>query len=417
MDPSPYTPGAGHKPPVLAGRTDLLQIWRMALNDVPAGGRVRAPDIILTGPRGVGKTATVTTFAELSTDFEVVNLQAASGNAGLIDSLLNEARSRIEAGSGPWQRAKRAFERVGGVSLTVAGVGAGVTTRPRDPRHTASAGELARALAALADEVRRDSENAGVLITLDEMQVAAGPDLALLAAALQRLNVDHRDATVLFAGTGLPHTPEVLREAGVTHPDRLFDVHTVPLLLEPDDARFAIVEPARVLDVTWQPDAADLIVAASNGYPAHLQVFAHHTWLAAGGPKHITLRDAQTALVSAAAEIERRTFAPRFERLTGRQLEFLTAVAVHGGRASTAAVAATLGKTQKASSAAREALVTEGDVYVPRRGELALTVPLFGPYLLAHYEDARERASARLMTLDTMRASLAEAEPTATGGG
>ena len=198
--------------------------------------------------------------------------------------------------------------------------------------------------------------------------------------------------------------------AGVTHPDRLFDVHAVPLLLEPDDARFAIVEPARVLDVTWQPEAANLIVEASNGYPAHLQVFAHHTWLTAGGPKHITLGDAQAALVSAAAEIERRTFAPRFERLTGRQLEFLTAVAIRQGRASTATVAATLGKTQKASSATGDALITEGDVYVPRRGELALTVPLFGPYLLAHYEDARDRASAKLMTLDAMRANLAPTE-------
>ena len=39
---------------------------------------------------------------------------------------------------------------------------------------------------------------------------------ALLAAALQRLNADYPQATVLFAGSGLPHMPEVLRAAGVT---------------------------------------------------------------------------------------------------------------------------------------------------------------------------------------------------------
>jgi hypothetical protein len=366
--------------------------------------------VILTGPRGVGKTATVTAFAELGLPqgYEVVNLQAAAGNAGLIDSLLSRARDRIEAGSGPWQRAKRAFERIGAVNLTIGGFGGGATIRDPlgQPRGT-SPEDLAQALASLAAEVVSDSPNGGVLITLDEVQVAAHQDLALLAAALQRLNVDHPQASVLFAGTGLPHTSDVLRSAGVTHPDRLFDIHTVPLRLEPDDARFAIVEPARLRDVTWEPDAAAVIADASNGYPAHLQVFAHHAWAAANGPDHITLADAEAALLSAAAEIERRSFGPRFERLSGRQLEFLAALAVHDGRAASSALAATLGKAQKALSAARDALITEGDVYAPRWGELALTVPLFGPYLLAHYDEARGRATSKLMSLGEMRAHVA----------
>jgi hypothetical protein len=412
MDRSPYTPGAGHKPPVLAGRADLLQLWRTALNDVPAMGRVRARDVILTGPRGVGKTATVTTFAELSRPqgYEVVNLQAAAGNAGLIDSLFAHARARIEAGSGPWQRAKRVFERIGAFNVTIAGTGAGVTVRDATgPPRATSPEDLALALATLAAEVQREAANGGLLVTLDEVQVAAHADLALLAAALQRLNVDHPTASVMFAGTGLPHTPDVLREAGVTHPDRLFDVHAVPLRLDHDDARFAIVEPARLRDVTWEPEAADLIVEACNGYPAHLQVFAHHAWTAAAGPHHITLAEAQAALGSAAAEIDRRTFGPRLERLTGRQLEFLAALALHGGRAPTKTIAATLGKTQKALSVARDALITEGDVYAPRWGELALTVPLFGPYLLAHYDQARARSTSKLMPLDEMRASAGNA--------
>jgi hypothetical protein len=388
---------------VLAGRDQLLQLWRTSLSEVPAGGRVRAHDIVLTGPRGVGKTATVSAFADLSTDYEVVGLQAAAGNVGLVESLLNVARARIEAGSGPWGRAKRAFERISGASLTVAGTGAAITTRERATPPAASPEELARALADLASEVRRDTPNAGVLITLDEMQVAAAPDLALLAAALHQLNVQHPDAPVLFAATGLPHTPDVLRTAGVTHPDRLFDVHTLPLLLLEDDARFAIVEPARMAAVTWMPEAADLIVAATNGYPAHLQVFADHAWHAAAGPDHITVADAQAALGSAGAEIERRTFGPRFERLTARQLEFLTALAAYGGRAATASIATALGKARASISDTRDALITEGDVFAPRWGELALTVPLFGGYLLAHYDEARERATTQLLSLEELR--------------
>jgi len=408
VEPSIYTPGAGHRPPVLAGRDALIQAWRLMLNDVAVRGRVGARDVVLAGPRGIGKTSALLAFGDIcgQSRYEVVNLQPAAGNAGLVDSLLSEARERIDGGSGAWERAKRAFERIGAFNVNVAGFGAGMTTRDRrDATPAVSAGSLARALAELAQEVRREHPAAGVLVTVDEMQVAAPADLALLAAALQRLNADHPQATVLFAGSGLPQMPEVLRAAGVTHPDRLFDIRQVPLTLSADDARYAIIEPARTHKVQWDPAAADLVVHATNGYPAHLQLFADHAWrFADPSSRTITLRDAQHAVSSAAAELEERTLGPRLERLTDRQAELLAAIAVHGGGATISDLTTTL---QRASSTTysriRDELITEGDIFAPRRGELALTVPLFGPYLLANYEDVRGCASVRVMSLEDMQ--------------
>lgn len=59
------------------------------------------------------------------------------------------------------------------------------------------------------------------MLTVDQMQVAHADDLALLAATLHVVNVDHPESVFVFAGTTLPHTPDTLRKAGVTHPDRL----------------------------------------------------------------------------------------------------------------------------------------------------------------------------------------------------
>jgi hypothetical protein len=50
--------------------------------------------------------------------------------------------------------------------------------------------------------------------------------------------------------------------------------------------------------------------------------------------------------------------------------------------------------------------ITEGDVYAPRRGELALTVPLFARYLLTHYEHARSHATTSLATPERIRRNL-----------
>lgn len=407
MRDSVYTPGAGHSPRVLAGRDDLLRDWQLMLNDADSRGRVRAQDIVLVGPRGVGKTATLSAFGALAKTqgFEVVNLQAVVGQAGLVESLLQRAQTSIAAEAGPWRRTREAFERLSGVNVSVAGFGAGLSTREAtSPPARVDAGSLAQALAQLAGEVRNDSPHGGLLVTVDEMQAASGADLALVAATLHRLNVDHPAAVVLFAGTGLPFTAVSLRKAGVTHPDRLFILHDVPLTLDVADARYAVIEPAREAGVTWEPEAADRLVDVSNGYPAHLQLFADAAWAAASGPNTITLDDVRSSVPTVGAQLERRTLGPRWDRITDRQMEFMAALALHGGRAPISKIAATLGRELAEMSWLREELIQEGDIYAPRRGHIAMAVPLFADYVLTRYEEASKESTMQLLTLDQMRA-------------
>lgn len=408
MEGSVYTPGAGHSPRVLAGRDALLRDWALMTSDVAATGRVRALDYVLVGPRGVGKTATVSAFAALTRDqgFEVINLQAVSGQAGLVQALLQQARARLSEGAGPWRRAQSFFDRITGIDVSVAGVGAGLSIKEADVTTTADAGTLAAALDALAREVHADNPAGGVLVTVDEMQVASGPDLALLSAVLHRLNVDHPQAAVVFAGTGLPHTPQALRTAGVTHPDRLFVIEQIPLVLTHEDARYAIVEPARRAGVLWEPEAAERIAAVSNGYPAHVQLFADVAWRCAAGPAQIALADVNVAVPLAAEQIERRTLGPRWDRITDRQMEFLAALALLGGHAPTASIAQAMGRTQRELSWLRQELITEGDVYMPRRGFLSMTMPLSRDFVLSRYEVLGREAETRLLTLDEMSANL-----------
>lgn len=413
MDSSVYTPGAGHSPRILAGRDVLLRDWQLMLSDVAASGRVRALDTILVGPRGVGKTATVTAFADRSRGqgFEVISLQAVAGQAGLVTALAQQARARIADEAGPWQRARALFERMT-IEVNLAGFGAGVSLGEREaPTQLADAGTLAAALAGLAGEVRKDRPSGGVMVSVDELQVASKADLALLAAVLHRLNVDHPAACVIFAGTGLPHTAGALRGAGVTHPDRLFMVESIPLALPREDARFAVVEPARQAGVLWVPVAADRIVEVSNGHPAHLQLFADAAWRQAAGPDQITLNDVEASIPLAAGQIERRTLGPRWERISDRQMEFMAALALLGGQAATAQIARALGRTQRETSWLREELIAEGDVFAPRRGQLCMAVPLLGSYVLSRYESLREHTETGLLTLADMRANLAGQEP------
>jgi hypothetical protein len=155
---------------------------------------------------------------------------AVKGRPGLVESIVQQAAERIEHGAGPWARARRSLERVAGVSLGVAGASASVSLhKPRERgERTVFPEMLAAALAALADDVRKDAPAGGVLLLVDEVQVAGASDLTLLAASLHQLNVHHPSAVGAFAASGLPTVPGDLRAAGVTHPDRLFTIEQIP---------------------------------------------------------------------------------------------------------------------------------------------------------------------------------------------
>lgn len=250
---------------------------------------------------------------------------------------------------------------------------------------------------------RGDAPAGGLLLTIDGMQEAAAEDLALLAATLQRLTVDHREAPVVFAGTGLPHTPDVLRSSRVTHPDRLFLLEELPMTLSRDEALFAIVEPANQRGVLWDPPAATEVADSSNGYPAHVQLLAHEVWLAAEGPRRITVDDARAGLAQAHSDLARRTFGPRWRAMPERQMEYIAALALNGGSSTTRQVAQTLGRTVQDLSKVRDALISEGDLYSLQRGHIALAVPVFGAFALAEYERARQTATLDLISIEQMR--------------
>ena len=56
MDPirNPYSPGAGSQPPELAGRDELREMIRIALERVRAGRPAKS--VLMVGLRGAGKT-------------------------------------------------------------------------------------------------------------------------------------------------------------------------------------------------------------------------------------------------------------------------------------------------------------------------------------------------------------------------
>ncbi|MEP6650383.1 MAG: ATP-binding protein [Lapillicoccus sp.] len=398
MDPvrNPYAPGAGQRPPELAGRDEQLAAFDVTLERVAKGRPERS--VVLTGLRGVGKTVLLNALrsAAVRADWGTGKLEARPDQA-LRRRLAAALHMAIRELGHP-----RSDEVLGTVKAFAArDVGSGSSTKLRDrwnpgidvPATSGRADsgdveidivELLTDVGGLAADVGR-----GVAVFVDEMQDLRPEDVSALCAACHELSQNR--LAVVVAGAGLPHLPAVL-SASKSYSERLFR-YTLIDRLDRDAADLALAAPAREEGVEFTPGALAELYAVTAGYPYFVQAYGKAVWDAASRTP-ITVEDVRVAAPEAEAELGVGFFGSRYERATPAEREYLRAMAETAfveaqvsepetDSVPTAAVAAHLDRKPQSLSPARDALLKKGLIYSGERGRIAFTVPHFGRYLRA----------------------------------
>jgi predicted AAA+ superfamily ATPase len=117
MDPvrNPYAPGAGTRPPELAGRDELLETVRVALERLRLG--LPTKSVLMVGLRGVGKTVLLDAMRDAAeaTGIHTVRIEAPENRSlpALLAPQLRQALLRIsrnEQAKALAQRALRALQ-------------------------------------------------------------------------------------------------------------------------------------------------------------------------------------------------------------------------------------------------------------------------------------------------------------------
>ena len=208
----------------------------------------------------------------------------------------------------------------------------------------------------------------GLLVTVDEAQMAPQEDLSAVARALQTVVARRLQPVAVIFG-GLETFRDRLAGAG-TYAGRL-PVEELANL-EPSAARLALVEPAARRHVAWEDEALGLLVRRSSGHPYYVQLFGWHAWEAAQGEATITLAHAKAGLTSARAELAGQ-YEVTWGRLRPQERDYLAAVASLAGTggAGVEEVAKVLGKEPKQLAVARDRLVhMHGLLEVPERAQV-----------------------------------------------
>ncbi len=392
MDPvrNPYAPGAGQRPPELAGRDGELSAFDVVLERIAHGRPERS--LVLTGLRGVGKTVLLNQLrsAAIGRGWGTGKIEARPDQSlrrpvsSALHMALRELRHPDQESMDAVLGVLKAF------ALRQSGDGK-VRNRWQPGIDVPAAGgradsgdmeidlvELLSDAAGLAADVGK-----GVALFIDEMQDVQSDDVSAICAACHELS--QQGAPLIVVGAGLPHLPAVL-SASKSYSERLFRYLRIDRLDRPAADR-ALLAPAEREEVTFEAEALDALYAAADGYPYFVQAYGKVTWdVAAASP--ITAADVAMAAPVAEAELAVGFFGSRYDRATPAEREYMHAMAELGGPSgsavATSEVALSLGRKPASLSPARDSLIKKGLVYSAERGQIAFTVPHFGRYLLSH---------------------------------
>ncbi len=260
---SPFSPGRGGLPPFLAGRESEQATIRRFLKALAARKPFQS-DIILYGPRGVGKTTLLAWAGREAQGLKVRKIDLTGGEIQSKQDLAEHLAARPG-----W------LDRLRG--LTAFAFGPYIADSPKTP---------------VFDHLALRVRAGPLLIAVDEAHMLGIEPGRILLNIIQVLQRKDLPAMLVLAGT--PDLPKRLRSMGASFWDR---GERLPISrLRSDAAAEAIRVPFVAKGRSIDDDAVTQVVRESHRYPFFLQVWGDELWRDSQDPAvAVTLADVARA--------------------------------------------------------------------------------------------------------------------------
>ncbi|MDA8001274.1 MAG: ATP-binding protein [Alphaproteobacteria bacterium] len=398
MSINPYTPGAAHAPPHLAGRDAERQEFSRLLQQT----RI-LKNLLLTGIRGIGKTVLLREVlkedARKGGWLWVGGGDISEGVSVSENNLANRVLTDLSKFSGDWEYDSRARQDAG-----FTGESAQESMRfdyetmlalfQREPGLTAD--KMKRVLlVAWALMQKHMPEKRGIIFAWDEAQNLAdqkGDKQYPLGVLLDVFSsLQSQGVPFMLALTGLPTLSPKLVESR-TYTERMFRVVTLNNL-NADDSHQAIMKPLNGapewIKGFFQQVCEDLY-RQTKGYPYFLQFWGRelYDYLVSNVGKPADERG-QNVVRSITKKLDLDFFDGRWAKLTDRQRDLLRIIARlenSSGEFSVQEITNMSKKTEHAFSSSHinqmlVSLFNKGMVFKTRHGKYVLAVPLLDVYI------------------------------------
>jgi AAA ATPase domain len=366
MAKNPFRPTFGTTPPLLVGRDDQIEAFASSLAEGP-GSPGRAT--VYTGARGVGKTVMLNT-AEDSARASGWLVISETATAGLIHRITEEHLPNL----------KRVVQGAAKPSRRVTGLSAVGISASWEPSTQSASTEGLRARLAEVAELAGANE-AGVLITLDELHGAPISELRELTTILQHCFREERP--VAFVGAGLPSAVSSLLNDSVLTFMRRADRYLLGAV-QLDDVRDALRLPIEQSGRSISDPALDAATKATRGYPFMIQLVGHQIWRQAPSELVIDLDQVERGTSLARRRLGQLVVEPSLQDLSETDRTFLLAMAHDDGPATMKSIAERLGVDATYAGQYRLRLIEAEIIISSSYGKVDFALPSMRDYLREH---------------------------------
>ena len=382
---NPFRPGAGHRPPYLAGRSQEKAEFKKALSQ-----DIILNNIIITGLRGVGKTVLLDEFKDIarernwqwagtdcsessSVTEETIALRILTDIALVTSNILVKEYTISDIGFNPStnkQRVYMDFPFLVSRYQSIPGL-------PID--------KLKHLLLSIWNSIKDIDNFEGIVFAYDEAQTLSDHSenseypLSVLLDLFQYLQ--RNGAKYLLVLTGLPTLLTKLVETR-TYTERLFHVLVLDQLTA-DEARDAILKPVERSDLAsrFDDNVIRTVIKQSGGYPYFIQFICREICDAYPGDS--------IPMDAIIQKLDNDFFAGRWARATDRERELMITLARSGMTEFTIQDAVKLSEESDynpfSSSLANQffnKLIDKGLIYKNRRGVYLFAVPLLPQFIM-----------------------------------
>lgn len=320
---NPFTPVVGKVPLHMAGREEIIADVEAAL-----AGAGNDPAIIslLVGPRGTGKTALLSYFAEAAESRGWISARVTCVKGMLDDILIRTQRA-----------AKHLVDVQPRRKVMGVGIGDVVSLELEDAPQELSnwRSRMDDILDALAES------DAGLLVTVDEVNPSI-EEMTTLVAAFQHFLDEGKKVALIMAG--LPYGVSSLLSGKSTSFLRRAARYELQALSD-YEVEEALVRTMRDGGKSFEDDALGAAVAATKGFPFMLQLVGYRAWRMADDSSIVSLQNVNDATSVARKELEQRVYEAVWFELSEADKSFLLAMTEDVGMTRQSDLAARLGKS------------------------------------------------------------------------
>ncbi len=357
---NPFTPVVGKVPLHMAGREAIIADVETALS-----GTGNDPAIIslLVGPRGTGKTALLSYFADAAEASGWISARVTCVK-GMLDDILIRA-----------QRSSRHLVDVQPArKLKGASIGDLLSLELED-----SPQELSNWRSKMDDILDALAERGtGLLVTVDEVNPNI-EEMTTLVAGFQHFLDEGKKVALIMAG--LPYGVSSLLSGRSTSFLRRAARYELRALSD-FEVEEALIRTMRDGGKSFEPDALEAAVKATEGFPFMLQLVGYRTWRMAGDSDVVRLVDVNDAASVARKELEQRVYEAVWFELSDADKSFLLAMTEDSGTTRQADLVGRLGKPSGHVSRYKKRMLQQGVIQERSRGVLEFCLPGFKEYFM-----------------------------------